>query len=69
MIFRLPFGAVRQAYLCTDGWAGRSEQAVLVVGETPKRYRIKTVMRTKLPGRWLYAGELALVPKQAVRFA
>ena len=58
----------KQAYLCTDGWAGRSEQAVLIVGETPKRYRIKAVMRTKLPNyRWLYVGELAMVPKTAIR--
>ena len=61
----------RAAYLLTDSFAGRSEQAVMVVGETPKRYRIKAVMRTRMPGRcrWLYAGEQALVPKTAVRFS
>jgi hypothetical protein len=61
----------RQAWLLMDGWEGRTEQAVLVVGETPKRYRIKAVARTKLAGRcrWISAGETALVPKYAVRFS
>lgn len=61
----------RQAYICLDGWAGRSEQAVLVIGETPKRYRIKAVMKTFLAGRSraMVAGDTALVPKHAVRFA
>lgn len=65
------FGTGHHAYLCTDGWAGRNEQAVLVVGETPKKYRIKAVMRTRMPGRcrWLSAGELALVPKHAIRMS
>ena len=60
----------RQAYLCLNSYAGRSEQAVLVIGETPKKYRIKAVMRTKIGGRnlWLYAGESALVPKTAIKF-
>ena len=60
----------RTAYICLDGYAGRTEQAVMVIGETPKKYRIKAVMRTKLGGaRWLYVGETALVPKYAVRFS
>lgn len=61
--------ASRTAYLCIDGYAGRQEQACIVIGETPKKYRIRAVMRTKLGGaRWLYVGETALVPKTAVRF-
>ena len=61
----------KQAYLMMDGWGGRHDQAVLVIGETPKRYRIKAVMRTRLAGRcrWIYTGETALVPKTAVRLA
>ena len=69
--YRSTFGkATRSAYLCTDGWAGRNEQACIVIGETPKKYRIRAVMRTRMPGRcrWLYTGETALVPKSAVRF-
>jgi hypothetical protein len=62
----------RAAYLCLDGWAGRSEQAVMVVGETPKRYRIRAVMDgTRMQGNWrqLKAGQEALVPKRAIRFS
>ena len=60
----------RDAWLLLEGWAGNTEQACLVIGETPKRYRIKAIARTKLGGRcrWIYAGETALVPKQAIRF-
>lgn len=61
----------QQAWLLMDGWEGRTEQPILVVGETPQRYRIKAVARTKLAGRcrWIYTGETALVPKHAVRFS
>lgn len=58
-----------QGYLRMDGWAGRQDYAVLIVGETPKRYRIKAVIETKLPRRWLKVGEEAFVPKEAVRLA
>lgn len=60
---------MREALLCTNSYAGRREQPVLVVGETPKRYRIQAIERTRMPGRcrWLYAGELALVPKSAIK--
>lgn len=65
-----PSGEPRQAYIQLDGWGGRTETAVLVIGETPKRYRIKAVMRTKLAGRdrYLNAGDTTLVPKRAVTF-
>jgi hypothetical protein len=58
----------RNALLWLDGWAGRSSVPVIVIGETPKRYRIKTLRRTRLGGRnrWLTAGATALVPKRAV---
>lgn len=60
----------RHAYIQLDGWSGRSETRVLVIGETPKRYRIKAIMRTKLAGRdrWLDEGQTTLVPKRAVSF-
>lgn len=58
------------AILCIDGWAGRTETPVLIIGETPKRYRIRAIERTKLAGaRWLYRGETALVPKSAIKQA
>ena len=59
----------RGAYLCLDGYAGRTEQPVIVVGETPKKFRIEAVGRTKLGGRnlWIAAGQEALVPKTAIK--
>jgi hypothetical protein len=61
---------VRKGYIQLDGYAGRSEYAVMVIGETPKRYRIQATAATKLAGRsrWLQAGETTLVPKRAVTF-
>lgn len=60
----------REGYIQIDGWGGRTESRVLVIGETPKRYRIQAIARTKLAGRdrYLNAGETALVPKRAVSF-
>lgn len=65
------------AWLHLDGWAGQTKQAVRVVGETPKRYRITTAydkgshwsLSTCLPGnsrKSLLPGETALVPKRAI---
>ena len=55
--------------LCLNGWEGRTETPVFIIGETAKRYRIRAIQRTKLAGRnrWLDSGETALVPKSAVR--
>jgi hypothetical protein len=62
----------RPARLCFDDWAGTRSSSVLVVSETPKRYRIAPVGAepVKLAGRnrWLEPGKTALVPKTAVRF-
>jgi hypothetical protein len=66
----IPKSRSRTAYLCTDGWAGIGAQEVVVIGETPKKYRIQAVKRTKIAGynRWLEIGQTSLVPKYAVRF-
>jgi hypothetical protein len=53
-------------------WRGLlNDTPVLVVGETPKRYpkryRIETLERIKIAGRWLAAGQRVTVPKAAVR--
>ena len=58
----------RKASLFFDDWAGRRAYPVIVVAETPKRYRIRVEEKTRLAGRcrWLYPGETALVPKSAV---
>jgi hypothetical protein len=47
-------------------WRGLlNDTPVLVVGETPKRYRIETLERIKIAGRWLAAGQRVTVPKAA----
>lgn len=55
--------------LVLSGYAGNSFTPVDVIGETPTKYRIRALDRTKLGGRarWLYRGEEALVPKTAVQ--
>lgn len=59
----------RYGWLQLDGWAGRTQHKVEVVGETDKRYRIKAITLTKLAGRmrWLRPGDTVLIPKHAVR--
>ena len=61
----------RPALLLLDGWEGRTETPVEVIAETPKRYRIRAIERTRLAGRyrWLMPGEETLVPRTAVRIA
>ncbi len=60
----------RRAFVCVDGWAGRGQIPVLVVGETPTKYLVKALQNgTKLPRRILQTGEQTTVPKYAVRFA
>jgi hypothetical protein len=63
--------AGRRAELCLQGWGGFSATACLVIGQTPKRYRIKALTRMRLSGRnrWLNPGETALVPKAAIRLS
>ncbi len=60
----------RVATLEMDGWAGRSSSPCVVVGETPKRYRVRFDVRTRIAGRMRYAapGEVVLIPKRAIRF-
>ncbi len=62
----------RRGVLCLQDWSGYSEQPILIVGETAKRYRIQTPnhqVTVKLSGRsrWLRPGFTALVPKHAVK--
>ena len=58
------------AWLHLDGYAGRTRQAVTVVGETPKKYRITTaedsLLRLGGRRRFIAPGETALVPRRAV---
>lgn len=59
---------MRAGWLNVETWAGRYHTIVELIGETPKRYRIRALQRTRLAGRdrWLDAGGTALVPKSAV---
>lgn len=61
----------RRGVLMMDGWAGRTDTPVEIVGETPKRFRITPTddKPVKLAGRsrWLRPGQTALVPKHAVQ--
>ena len=54
--------------LVMDGWSGRTETEVEVIGQTRKRLRIRAITQTKIGGRnnWLQPGEVALVPTHAV---
>ncbi|MCZ2397873.1 MAG: hypothetical protein LC100_15195 [Chitinophagales bacterium] len=55
--------------LVLDTWAGRRYYAVQVVGETPKKTRVRILTQggVMLPGRrYADCGETVLVPKHAV---
>lgn len=61
----------RPAKIHLDGWAGRSTQAVIVVGETPKRYRVRPAGDSPMQvagRRWVHRDQTALVPKHVVMF-
>lgn len=61
--------AGRRAIVAVNSWAGRFEYAVSVIGETPKRYRVRWIDGWH-SSRWrsFAAGDVTLVPKYAVRF-
>lgn len=55
------------AYIRLDGWAGRERIPCEVVGETPKRYRVRLLQSAMLPGRrCVESGAVVLVPRYAV---
>ena len=62
---------MRTGEICTDGWAGRRWQPVVIVAETPKRYRVQApehgAVRLAGRNRWLSGEQTALVPKDCVR--
>jgi hypothetical protein len=49
--------------------SGYHKTPVLVVGETPKQYRIEAIERMRLAGRmrWLNPGQRALIPRYAIK--
>jgi hypothetical protein len=62
--------APRRATITLNGWQGLTTQEVEVVGQTPQRYRIRAITRTRLAGRlrYLEAGHTVLVPRKVVNF-
>jgi hypothetical protein len=55
--------------IALDTWAGRRYYPVEIVGETPKRVRVRILATdgVMLPGgRYARCGEVVLVPKHAV---
>lgn len=59
----------RLGYLVLNTYAGRREYPVLIIGETPKKFRVKILSQTNviLPGRRIANyGDIILVPKTAV---
>lgn len=56
-------------FLVLDTWAGRRYYSVELVGQTPKRARVRVLTPggVMLPGRrYVNCGETVLVPKHAV---
>ncbi len=60
----------RRAWVGLNGWHGLTWSPVYIVGETPKRYRIRADRELRLAGRhrWLNVGDTVLVPKTAIKF-
>lgn len=57
-----------RAFLRLSSWAGDTYQEVEVIGETPKRFRIRALADTRLGGRsrWLATDWTTVVPKGAI---
>lgn len=57
----------RPATMHLESWAGRVHQRVTVIGETPKRYRVR--YESAAVGNWTgRIGTVGLVPKYAITF-
>ena len=61
--------STRIGYVCTESWVGTAFWRVLVLSQTPKRYRVRTLSKASLPRRgWVAVGTEVMVPKDAVTF-
>lgn len=59
--------AERAGVMHLTGWCGNVSHPVTIIGETPKRYRVRLHADMRLPGRrYGKAGDVLLVPKRAV---
>jgi hypothetical protein len=58
------------AALALGGWHGVSHHEVLVIGQTPTRYRIRALTQTRLAGRYrsIEKGQETLVPRKVIAF-
>ena len=58
----------RKAWLCFNDWAGFHKTAIVLIGETPQKFRITSTVPIKLAGRnrFLSPYRSTLVPKGAV---
>lgn len=59
----IPFDAA----IFIDSYAGRLSYLCEVIGETPKRYRVKMKEEALFPRKVVKKDEITLVPKTAVR--
>lgn len=58
-----------KTYFTLQSWAGITCHPVTIVGETPKKYRVRLEEETRMPNGKLYkAGDTVLVPKYAIRY-
>lgn len=59
-----------EGWLHLDGWMGGLKQEIVIVGETGKKYKIRSKGDIKVclagRGRYLNPGDTVLVPKYAV---
>lgn len=54
-------------WLHLQGWHGKSKHPVEIIGETPKRIRVRMCEKVNLPSRRVAdVGAVVLVPKYAV---
>jgi hypothetical protein len=51
-----------------QSWAGHSSHPVIILAETPKRFRVQYIEPARLPTRFRPRGAIQLVPKHAVSF-
>ena len=56
------------AYLGLTGWHGIVWHPVIIIGETPKKYRIRITEDLRFPGGQHHsAGSVVLVPKHSIK--
>lgn len=56
-------------FILLESYAGLTKHRVEIIGETPKKYRVRALQETRLAGRGRYilTGDETLVPKHAIQ--